>query len=298
MIQIEGEAKERRIVLTDANNLFELRRYIEKHEEEVIRPLKAMWKKQSEGITLKEAERAIQLGGVPSEWQDKWSEEIREFVREELLPEWVEAIYRAGSKIAKKINSVEWKEFQFSTTHQQVQNWVNSHGGELIVQLTAEQSAAVQAVLEQFVIEEPTTPYQLAIKLKEIVGLTKREAMAVVRFYNSLKEEGVSQSVLKKQVGRYAEFLRKNRAMRISRTELSFAYNKGQLYSIQQASESGYIQGEVRKIWLTSPDDRLCDICEPLDGEEVSINESFSIGLDAPPAHPHCRCSVSYQVRR
>lgn len=44
------------------------------------------------------------------------------------------------------------------------------------------------------------------------------------------------------------------------------------------------------KIWRTSLDERVCPECSPLEGERKKLDENFSNGGDAPPAHVSCRC--------
>jgi hypothetical protein len=47
-------------------------------------------------------------------------------------------------------------------------------------------------------------------------------------------------------------------------------------------------------IWKTAQDERVCDICEPLDGKP----EGDWDGMDGPPAHVRCRCETEIQVQR
>ncbi len=70
------------------------------------------------------------------------------------------------------------------------------------------------------------------------------------------------------------------RAKRIARTEILQASNEG---NRQGFKEFGIEQEE----WLTSRDERVCDICDPMDGEVFPIDD-----FPTPPAstHPSCRC--------
>lgn len=292
------ETKEKIILLTDFSAVVSLRRYVDQNEKKFKGLLSGMSDDIREGINLKTVEKAIQLGSVPVEWQDRIKEAVREFVRDGILPEWVRAMEAGSRGIVREINLLQRKQFEFNPTSQEVQNWVDERGGTLIVEISTDQWKAINAVLAQYTIQEPLSPYQLLKKIKPLIGLTERETLAVMRFEAALREEGLSPAIIQKQVERYASYLHENRAYRIARTELSFAYNRGQLEAVRQAIESGWLPGQAKKVWLTAPDDRLCDICESLDGEERDLDEPFSIGEDAPPAHPNCRCSVSYQVRR
>jgi hypothetical protein len=79
-----------------------------------------------------------------------------------------------------------------------------------------------------------------------------------------------------------------NRALMIAATESSRAVHAGQLIA---ARESGVVAG---KRWLASAD--ACDLCLPLDGKEVPLDEDFAVDarggpyarIPHPPRHPHC----------
>lgn len=85
------------------------------------------------------------------------------------------------------------------------------------------------------------------------------------------------------------------RAETIARTETMRASNQGQLEAWDQATEKGLLTGSESLEWITTPDDRLCPICEPLDGQTAPRGGTFEVDGDritAPPAHPRCRCTV------
>ena len=72
-----------------------------------------------------------------------------------------------------------------------------------------------------------------------------------------------------------------HRAKTIARTEVINAYNT--------AAQNKYKQNGVKKyIWITSFDERTCDICSSLDGKIFSVGRG-----EVPPVHPNCRCSTS-----
>jgi SPP1 gp7 family putative phage head morphogenesis protein len=90
-----------------------------------------------------------------------------------------------------------------------------------------------------------------------------------------------------------------SRAETIARTETMLASNQGQLEAWNQATEEGFLTGGEKKEWIVTPDDRLCPICEPMDGVQVAQGVDFQTELgavDAPPAHPRCRCTIGLAV--
>ena len=74
------------------------------------------------------------------------------------------------------------------------------------------------------------------------------------------------------------------RAATIAHTEAVRAFAGGRLGVAAEI-------GADRKRWDATVG--ACEICAPMDGEVVGLDESFSSGDDAPPAHPNCRCLVN-----
>jgi hypothetical protein len=88
------------------------------------------------------------------------------------------------------------------------------------------------------------------------------------------------------------------RAFRIAVTETTRAYAEGQRMAGQEMRDK-YPDVRVVKTWFTNNDDIVaeCEICYPMNEEEVDFDEPFSSGDDAPPAHPNCRCWMDTRTR-
>lgn len=54
--------------------------------------------------------------------------------------------------------------------------------------------------------------------------------------------------------------------------------------------ESSHRMGLTTFEWHTSRDERVCNICGPLDGKKSDENGIYEGGIDGPPAHVSCRC--------
>ena len=82
-------------------------------------------------------------------------------------------------------------------------------------------------------------------------------------------------------------------AERIVRTEMMRAYNVQHEEGIRQLNEQR-APGEPKWIrrWDSTADGRRCAQCRYLDGKLAPIGGLFPDGIDAPPAHPNCRCIV------
>lgn len=87
----------------------------------------------------------------------------------------------------------------------------------------------------------------------------------------------------------YEEFDRA-RAEMIARSETIRGSNQGALETYRA---SGVVD---RVMWLATPSERTCEICDALDGKTVVLDDAFfdddyGDGT-APPAHPNCRCTI------
>lgn len=79
----------------------------------------------------------------------------------------------------------------------------------------------------------------------------------------------------------------KNRAEKIARTELTFAYNAGRL---QTYRDSGLVSHVV---FLSILDDRRCQVCEGRHGMMIDLNDIETVSANTPPMHVNCRCVLS-----
>lgn len=79
------------------------------------------------------------------------------------------------------------------------------------------------------------------------------------------------------------------RAEMIARTETMDAANEGLAEGWDAAQEAGLLGEDAKKVWIATSG--ACDDCDDVDGEEVPLDEDFSVG-DDPPLHPNCRCTM------
>lgn len=82
------------------------------------------------------------------------------------------------------------------------------------------------------------------------------------------------------------------RAELIARTEVAMANQHGALSGMRIARLAGV---EIRKVWL--PDALACDDCQDNgDDGPIDLDDYFSTGDLAPPAHPNCRCALGSEI--
>ena len=76
------------------------------------------------------------------------------------------------------------------------------------------------------------------------------------------------------------------------------ASNTGQDALWQEAKKQGAISEDTtRRVWILTMDDRLCELCEPMEDAEAPLSGPFISPKTKqehmrPPLHVQCRCSV------
>lgn len=126
-------------------------------------------------------------------------------------------------------------------------------------------------------IDRPDSEYAISESTRELL---KRQITAAL-------EEGPSPDALAASIQQDYAFSR-TRAETIARTELATAHSQGALAGYQSAARAGV---RVQKTWIL--DAEPCVVCQGNEEDGVlDLDESFSSGDDAPPAHPNCECAL------
>jgi SPP1 gp7 family putative phage head morphogenesis protein len=145
-------------------------------------------------------------------------------------------------------------------------------------------------------VEGKASAQAAARTIRGVVGLDPRRATAVTRYRARLIKQGADPARASAQAERYAGRLLAQRATTIARTEIIGAANDGRLAAWRAAQDKGLLKAGQRRVWVVTPDDRLCPSCEAMDGQTVDLGEPFESDdfgtVDAPPLHPNCRCTT------
>lgn len=131
----------------------------------------------------------------------------------------------------------------------------------------------------------------VAREIHEAVGLTSRQAQAVLNFADAQRARGVRPDLAVDRTMRYAQRMRRRRALTIARTETARAAVRGRLASYEQAAARGLFDPATAMLEWASVQDDPTEVCATLDGERVPFETGTFEGL-LPPVHPGCRCSV------
>lgn len=245
---------------------------------------------QQNAVTYKELHEAIHQGQFPLGYLTKWQQDYSQFIIDHYAPMVDKAVKQAAIDLAG-----EYAGAIFDPQIGLMDDYIKTHGGKLIQQVTATQYNAINTLVRQASMTDTMTVDQLARAIRPCVGLTQRQAQYVKHYYDNLIDQGYSpQAALKKQAA-YAAKVHRQRAQTIAETEMAYAYNAAANAVVQQNIKDGYFDPGVEKYWLTAADELVCDECGAIDGETVPIDAPFSIGVKLPPAHPRCRCAVGYK---
>lgn len=188
--------------------------------------------------------------------------------------------------------------FTFRLDNPFVYQWINSHGAELVVQVTDQTRGAIRTVIsEAFRNGDP--PRRAALRIRNLIGLTERDAKAVLNRWRQLASDGsVSGKRADEMADTYAARLLRRRALNIARTETVNSAAKGVQLSWQEAKSQGFLLPGVMQEWIAAIEStRTCPICLELDGQQVPVGQQFysaRLGrwLAGPTAHSSCRCAV------
>lgn len=183
----------------------------------------------------------------------------------------------------------------------------------LVTRVSEEMRQALRALIVRG-IREGVPPAKLARMITDAIGLNAQQAAALMNYRAALEaEEGLSPVTLERQVVKYRDQLLRKRKQMIARTETMRSVNSGKLESAMQAQSHGWLGSEAVKRWTAAPEELMpprCEVCAALDGMELPLHAAFPLGREtapsssssvtavlAPPAHPHCRCTLKILPR-
>ena len=241
-------------------------------------------------FSYSEIEAAIEAGRLDDliDWQNRYAKVINET----LAPMWATAIAAAALKSTKG-------KIILSDSDVDVKNWLRSHGGELITNLSRESQKAIAQVILLAQSTNLYNPREIAQQVRPLIGLSSQQTQANFNYrqkiYQRYLERGASQTVANRNADKaalkYASSQHRYRAETITHTELAFAYNRGSYIGVQRAIRQG-LMGRCEMVWSTAGTNRVCSRCMALKDTVVGYTDESSVTI--PPLHPRCKCTIIY----
>jgi 8-oxo-dGTP pyrophosphatase MutT (NUDIX family) len=183
---------------------------------------------------------------------------------------------------------------RFDVSNPRAINWAKKYGAKLVADIIEETRKAIALTVASG-IKNGRTIRETAKLLREMIGLTERQGQALLNYREQLELEGLEGADLDDEVSARAGEMIETRADTIAHTETMRASNEGQQELWDQAVDDGLLTGSELKEWIVTPDDRLCPICEAMEGLTTALDGEFDVNGEAvsvPPAHPNCRCTI------
>lgn len=232
------------------------------------------------------AERAIGLDALPDALKPM-GETLRQI------------LHGSGEVAAQELGAVLNQTLRFDLTNPHAVSFASRLGSQLIARIGEATRTGVQSLIANGIAGGRTVD-ATAREIRNLVGLTERQANAVANYRADLEAAGQGGDILSRRVARYGDQLLNQRARLIARTETISASAHGQLELWRQAAADGLIDpAKTKRRWSAAEDDRTCPICLALDGVTVPFGQPFKtdagVELWASPAHPGCRCAQTLE---
>lgn len=196
---------------------------------------------------------------------------------------------RPAPRVGGQAGNVGWR---FDAKNKEALAYAERQAARYVKQISEETRKAIQNLIVRS-IQEGRSARDTARLIEETVGLTSQNTAAVNNYYNMLISRGENPQRAWSLTAKYSDKLLKLRAKTIARTEIMGALNAGAMEQARQRAADGVYRNPQKK-WMITRDELTCKICRPLAGQVKPLNTPFSNGVDAPPAHPNCRCSLSF----
>jgi len=239
-------------------------------------------------LTAAEAAAIAEAGGLTPEVAARTEDALGTLI-DRIGPRWADTM-RASVRAA----SPDVREL---LTPEVIAEWMGRRGDLILSGFTASQSRAVAALIRHHATVEPLSQAELARLLRPILGLTEAQTISLLKRRAEMQADGTSGDTLSVRLGREAARMIRQRAALIARTELASAWNGGAQVTMERAEDVGVFASPLQKVWRAQPG-KPCPICAGLDRRSVPLRAPFDGGVDLPPAHPGCRCVVTYEESR
>lgn len=191
------------------------------------------------------------------------------------------------------------KALRFDVANPQIRSYLDRQSATLVTRIGDDTRHMIQGHIAR-AFTNARTPRQVANSIKGGIGLLPKHEAAVERYHAGLLAAGTSETRADALAAKYEEKLLDYRAMMIGRTEVRSAVNFGQLAVWRQGADQGLIDRvTAQKEWVV--DGNPCEVCEPMDGERVGLDETWTLEYEngdtaeveiPTESHPHCECGM------
>jgi hypothetical protein len=231
-----------------------------------------------------------------------WEQAVEVPARRRLAVLGTDIVEAAGKAAVPHMQATTGQAAQFTTGLAETEQYIQQYIGTQIRDITQTSLTTVRRVLQDG-WRTGTHPRVLARQLRDVVGLTPRQASAIARQQAKLTAQGRSAREVAKAGETLSKEALRQRALTISRTEsLRFA-NAGAYRTTLESVRRGYVrEDQVRRLWIFTQDQKCCEGCAAIpemNEEGVGLYDEFNTPFGPvllPPAHPNCRCGTTVRI--
>jgi len=135
----------------------------------------------------------------------------------------------------------------------------------------------------------------IAGMIKGGLWIADRNAAAIDAMVARMRSEGLKERLVLTARARAILRALRIRARAIAASETTRILARASRYMWRLGIKLGALDPNVAEVeWETERDNRVCPVCEPLDGDVLTLREYLDSGFDAgePPLHVLCRCRL------
>ena len=172
-----------------------------------------------------------------------------------------------------------------------------------VTMMTSQSRRVIRLLTTAAIAGGASNPRLAAALVTTGLGMNAPQVRAHIRFGNQLAARVAAGKTDNDRAARRLEADRKKRIRRRSRTIARTETSDARGYARQRAWSDAARQGKIKakeweKVWRTSADDLVDEVCVPLNGATATVNGRFFTGDLRPPKHPNCRCTCTLRRKR
>lgn len=200
--------------------------------------------------------------------------------------------YLAGMDLKEKLTDAIYNEIAEAITgitREEALEIASQRAAEMVTNIEEQMRQQMRHAIEQG-LEQQVGVDGLARMLEDGLTLDTNRQKTLDAYQQELYQRGIpfgSPEYDRLMASKTAELVA-DRARTIAATEMRSAIEQAE----QQVAKN---RKATHKLWLTVADDNVCQVCRANEAQGViEIEEKFQSGHQTAPAHPKCRCTVTY----
>lgn len=227
--------------------------------------------------------RKMEGGFDEQVWKDEFADEYASSLERSILGRLAQSAWRGSRSAANHITSKRVGDVS-------VNEWVENY----VAKVARSQADLTVRTARHIVENSLHLPANvMGGRLEQMWALTPHHVDSANKYRAGLEKQDRSASWVNKMTDRYADRLMRQRVDTVAMTEAMTAFNLGRETQWIRSVRDGTLPADTVKMWITGQDEKVCEVCEPMDGKTAPLGEVFEdINLYVPSAHPNCRCIV------